>query len=172
MQTFRAFFAGIFGASILTMLMIVMRYFNLSSINLELTLGSLITMTLSPSSWSLGLMIHLLAGGLFGTFYGVGFEYGSSRSVLFKGVLFGILHGLISGICIGFMPLIHPLMISAADSTSFMLKPGFFVSHFGWATSVIFFILHLIFGVIMAAFYQPDELLSPEYPKLSKQGFV
>jgi hypothetical protein len=68
-----AFVAGSSGALVMTVLMIIARAFNLTSLNLEMALGSFLTQELTTATWWLGLVIHMITGGVLAQFYAAGF---------------------------------------------------------------------------------------------------
>ncbi len=65
------------------------------------------------------------------------------------GLLFGAVHWLISGMMLGMMPVMHPLVRAGS-----LENPGPFVLSMGATTAMGFLMLHLIFGVLVGAFYE------------------
>ena len=64
------------------------------------------------------------------------------------GVLFGLVHRIASGMGLGMVPMMHPLMKSRE-----MDAPGAFALNYPPMTAMGFFMLHILFGVLVGAFY-------------------
>jgi len=64
------------------------------------------------------------------------------------GVLFGFVHYLIVGMGMGMMETMHPLM-----RTGQMPAPGRFVTNLPRMTVMGFLMVHLVYGLVVAALY-------------------
>ena len=64
------------------------------------------------------------------------------------GLLFGAGHYMVSGMAMGMMPMMH-----AGIRSGDVQAPGAFALRYPMATSMGFLMLHLLFGVLVAVFY-------------------
>jgi hypothetical protein len=127
--------------------MIIARAFNLTSLNLEMALGSFLTQELTTATWWLGLVIHMITGGVLAQFYAAGFEF-LARSNAWIGAAFSLIHTLIAGLFMAMLGSMHPLMINGQ-----ILEPGPFTINYGMITAVAFVALHIIYGAWIGAMY-------------------
>lgn len=144
----RAFYAGVIGGIIMSLLMALVRMMGMP-VNIGMTLGTMFGLAPGVGTWLLGFIIHLVLSGLIGLLYGVGFEYISHRAGVWIGFGFALIHTVIAGFFFGLLPAIHPMMPEVINS------PGIFLSNLGSAGVVGFFILHLTFGGVVGAIYKP-----------------
>jgi hypothetical protein len=158
----KAFLAGVIGGAVITILMILARLMGMTTMNLEMALGSMMTRNLNESTWLLGLVIHLLVSGLIAWAYMFGFEYVTHRSNWMMGVGFAVLHTIIAGLFMGMIGSLHPLMTPPPATEGLLMAPGYFAANFGTITLLAFILLHLIYGAIVGAFYRVSA--SPEHP--------
>lgn len=155
MKLGKAFLAGVAGGAVLSILLAIVRAAGMPA-TLELNLGSMITRSVDPAAFGVGLLAHLVISGVIGVLYGIGFEHVSKRAGLGIGVAFGLVHTLIAGVVMGLMPVIHPLMPSQIPA------PGPFMINFGGMGLFTFVALHVIFGAIMGTMVGPvDEQSGP-----------
>jgi hypothetical protein len=97
----------------------------------------------------MGLIIHLVAGGIFALIYTAGFEYLTHRADWLVGLGFGVIHTLFSGLLLAMMPAMHPLV------PEMLPAPGAFMANLGMMGVAAFFMLHLIYGAIVGTIYGP-----------------
>ena len=116
-----------------------------------------------------GMMMHMMMSVAFGLIHGGVLEGVGADSVgagLGLGVLFGVVHALITGAMLGVMPLMHlrmrPLQpklmpalagIAPGPDEELLDPPGFFGLNYPMPTVMGFFMLHIVFGLIVGAFY-------------------
>ena len=148
----RAFGAGALGAVVMSFLMAVGRYAGMTELNLEMGLGSMITMTINSGTWVVGLVVHLIAGGIVGLIYAAVFEHVARGATAGLGGAFGAIHSAISGVLLMMMPAVHPLM-STTPGVGQLQAPGPFGISYGLATAAAFVILHIIYGAIVGGAY-------------------
>lgn len=144
----RAFFAGITGGLVMTVLMFLGRVMGLTSMNMEMIWGTLLIQNPGSGTWFLGFVVHLLASGVIGMLYGAGFEYWIGRADGWVGFGFGIIHAVVGGFLLGVMPAMHPAMPDLVPA------PGIFGAYFGAMTVFAFWVLHLVYGVIVGSLYR------------------
>ncbi|HLY09498.1 MAG TPA: hypothetical protein VKW04_09370 [Planctomycetota bacterium] len=152
----RAINAGFVGATCMTFFMILMRGVGVTSMNLELMLGSMVTSETGMGSWLLGLFLHLFVGAVFGVIYGAIMEM-LGRGGWAVGLAIGAVHTVLSGFILPLIGAMHPLVRSGA-----LAPPGIFASGLGAGAVVLFILLHLGFGATVGGFYvvlarTPDE---------------
>lgn len=150
----KAFGAGVLGAVVMTVIMAMARAMGMQ-VNLEMMLGTMMGSPPSPATWIMGLIIHLVAGGIFALIYAAGFEYLTHRADWLVGLGFGFIHSLFAGLFMAMMPAMHPLIPEA------MPAPGAFMSNLGMMGVVAEIMLHLIYGAIVGAMYGPVIHPSP-----------
>lgn len=104
-----------------------------------------------------GFFIHLLNGWVFAFLYVAIFESWGTAGWAWGAVL-GLVHGLV--VLIALMPLfpgIHPRMASeehGPEPTRALEPPGFMALNYGRRTPAIALVSHVVYGIILGAFYQ------------------
>src|SRR5918996_2950090 len=144
----KAFVAGVIGAAVMSIIMAMARAMGMPA-NLEMMLGTMMGGPPSAMTWMMGLIIHLIAGGIFALIYAVGFKYWTHRADWLVGLGFGVIHTLFSGLLLAMMPAMHPLV------PEMMPAPGALMANLGMMGVGALFMLHLIYGAIVGAMYGP-----------------
>jgi hypothetical protein len=104
----KAFAAGVVGAIVMMIIMLMGRAMSMPA-NLEMILSTMMGSPPGAMAWVIGLIIHLIAGGVFALIYAAGFEYWIHRADWLIGLGFGVIHPLFSGIVVlGMLPAMHP----------------------------------------------------------------
>jgi hypothetical protein len=134
--------AGVLGALGMTVLMVIARALGLTSLNIEMALGSLLTQRVGAVSWILGLMIHLAVGALLAQIYAFGFDFLTERASAGIGAGFGAIHSAFAGLLMFWLGSIHPLM----RNNGVIPAPGPFAISYGTLTAVAFIAVHLVYG--------------------------
>jgi hypothetical protein len=136
-----------------------------TSLNIEMALGSLLTGQIGALSWMLGFMMALLAGGLVAQFYAFGFEFLTERASAWIGAGFSLCHASIAGMLMFFLGSIHPLM----RNHGMVPAPGPFAMNYGTLTAVAFVALHLVYGAWVGTLYaikpEVEVQVSQELPR-------
>lgn len=148
MKTGRAFVGGVIGALTISAVTGILRLVGVA-IHLELLLGSMLLGAVGPPVWVLGLVMHLLAGGICGVAYAAIFERGLHDANAGLGVALGAVHAVIAGVLLAYLPEVHPLI------PAFMPAPGLFLLGLGAFGVLLFIGLHLMFGAIVGTYYGP-----------------
>lgn len=135
--------------------------------NLLLLIGTMFA-PVGATAYGLGLMVHLMMSGVFGLAHGALLESAGVSSIgagVGYGALFGLVHALAAGAALGMMPMVHPRLKSRAALTpalaggpgrpdeELLEAPGFFGLNYPLMTTMGFFALHLMFGVIVGVVY-------------------
>ena len=142
--------AGLVGGGV----MVVLLYVGIAMMprqmrmNLLLMLGSMTGRT-DAYAYAIGLMMHAMRSAIFGLIHGAIFAAGDIEDgVLLWGALFGAAHARMTGTMLAMMPVMHPLMRDGR-----MEAPGLFALRLGGPTAMGFFMLHVVFGVVVAGPY-------------------
>lgn len=148
MKTSKAFFAGVIGGAVMSILMLMARQAMGMEVKLELLLG---TMFMEPGSaaWGVGIVMHLVISGMIAVAYAWAFENVLHRSGWEAGALVSSVHVLVAGVFMGMMPMMHPLV------PDMMPGPGFFMLNLGVMGFIALVMLHVIFGAIVGSMYGP-----------------
>jgi hypothetical protein len=93
----KAFGAGVIGAVAMSIIMAIARVMGIP-VSLERLLGRLLGGPSSLTTWGMGFLMHLVAGGIFGLLYAVGFEYAAQHANWLVGPVLGVVHGVFVGI--------------------------------------------------------------------------
>ncbi len=106
-----------------------------------------------PLAYVVGAMVHAVMSIAIALIHVAVYEaFDLETDLAAWGVLFGFVHWVIVGMGLGMMRFMHPLIRSGE-----MDDPGAFALKFPAMTAIGFFMLHIVFGVLVATFY---ELLS------------
>ncbi len=112
-------------------------------------LGSTMTLQKAPA-YLMGSMMHAGAGIVYAIIHVALFVAFDFEDNLWAwGLLFGAAHWAIIGVVMGMMGSMHPRMKSGDVPT-----PGFFVSNFPMPNVMGFLMVHLVYGVLVAATYE------------------
>jgi hypothetical protein len=145
----KAFKAGVLGAVAMTVLMAVARALGVTTLNIEMALGSMLTRQINAGSWVLGLMMHLLIGGLLAQLYAFGFHFLTERAGRWIGAGFSLIHASIAGLALFLLGSVHPLMRNSGAIPA----PGPFAIEYGALTAVAFVALHVVYGAWVGSLY-------------------
>ena len=145
-----AVLAGLVGGGV----MLVLLYMGIAMMpgqmrmNLLAMLGGMVGLTGAPA-YLVGLMMHAMLSALFGVIHAGVFAAGDiTGRVLLWGLLFGLVHAIATGVALGMMAPIHALIRAGR-----MEAPGVLAMKLGAPTAMGFVMLHLAFGVTVAALY-------------------
>ena len=96
-----------------------------------------------------GAMYHAILSIEFALIHTGVFEaFDLESNLVVWGLLFGFVHYLVVGMALGMMTIMHP-RIRAGE----LQAPGAFALSYPMATAVAFLMLHLLYGVLVGAFY-------------------
>lgn len=144
----KAFIAGVIGGLVMGVIMMIAHSTGMTPMNMPIYQGSMITGETTPTSWMLGMFMHLMISGLIGIVYAAGFVYLAKRADWVVGAGFGVIHWLVAGVFFGMMGMMHSLM-----QTGELAKPGMFAVNFGLISIVAVLVLHVLYGAIVGAIY-------------------
>jgi len=124
--------------------------------DLLLLLGTMVPAPVSRAmAYGLGGLMHAAASIAF-AFAHVGVFVAADIDSDFAvwGLLFGAGHWALSGMALGMMPVLHPRVRTGA-----LENPGPFATGMGPITALGFLLVHLLFGVVVAVFYDAFTIL-------------
>lgn len=117
--------------------------------NLFLMLGTMVFRRDRAMAYAGGAMMHAVMSIVFGLIHVAFFTaFGLETALVAWGILFGFVHWLVSGMGLGMIPTMHPLIKRGE-----MDAPGSFALNYPSMTAMGFFMLHILFGVLVAAVY-------------------
>lgn len=146
---------GGFATGVLTLIMAASQGFGWSRMSFPFMIGSMFSSRRSRAM-ILGFVLHFLFGMAFAIVYALVFESWRWAN-WWLGALLGTFHGLF--ILIVFMPVLpdlHPRMASkhhGPSPTRQLEPPGFMALNYGHATPALTLVAHVIFGILLGAFY-------------------
>jgi uncharacterized membrane protein YagU involved in acid resistance len=127
----------------------------LTRMNLPFMLGTMVTADRDRAK-VIGFGMHLINGWLFAAVYAAAFR-SWRRATWWLGAAIGLVHALfVLTVVAPLLPAIHPRMASEHKGptvTRQLEPPGFFALNYGYQTPVSIVRGHLIYGVILGAFY-------------------
>ncbi len=122
-----------------------------------------------PAAYGAGLMVHAMMSAVFGLVHGGLLETSGVTSPgagAGLGALFGLGHAAIAGMALGMMPMLHPRMLperpklipafagGISEAQERLLEPpGYFALNYPLPTTIGFFALHILFGLIVGLVY-------------------
>ncbi|MDP6421402.1 MAG: hypothetical protein FI707_16230 [SAR202 cluster bacterium] len=116
--------------------------------NLFLLLGTMMVQD-KRMAYVAGAMMHGVMSIAFGLAHVALYTaFGLESALVIWGVLFGLAHWLISGMGLSMMPTMHP-----AIRRGELQAPGAFAMSLPTMTATGFFMLHVMFGILVGAFY-------------------
>ena len=147
---------GFVGTVVLTMTMTAAQGLHLSRMSIPMLLGTMFTPNRDRAAVA-GSLLHFILGWAFSFIYAVLFE--SLRlAVWWFGAILGFTHGLFMLVfVIPLVPAIHPRMATSRQGpspTRLLQPPGFLALHYGWRSPVVTMIAHVLYGIVLGAFYQ------------------
>lgn len=146
MKMNRAFWSGILGGVIISILLAIGRWAGLVELHLEMLVGTFATER-GMNAFSIGAAMHLVFAGLLGLIYGRVFE-AIKWAGTGAGALVGLIHALVVGGILGILSVLHPqLGVTMPD-------PGFFAANYGTLDVVGLFVTHLVYGIILGGLYE------------------
>ena len=148
---------GFVATIVLTTVMSAAQGLGLSRMSIPFMLGTMVTPSRDRAPM-LGFMIHLVNGWAFAFVYALAFvSWGRASWWLGGGI--GLVHGLaVLTVVMPLLPGLHPRMASehrGPEPTRGLEPPGFMALNYGRRTPVISLVAHVVYGVILGAFYRP-----------------
>lgn len=148
-------FWGFISTLVLTTLMSGSQGLGLTRMNIPYLLGTMLTPNRDKAK-ILGVFMHLLNGWIFSLIYVLGFQV-IGMATWWLGALFGFLQAaFVLTVGMTVLPGLHPRMASEQQGPTVVRQlepPGFLALNYGFRTPISVFLAHIIFGMILGAFY-------------------
>jgi hypothetical protein len=151
----RAFISGVFASMVLMSFIDICYMWDVTPFNLEVYIGSIFRDSLvGTHNWTIGFLVNLVMGGVFGLLYGFFFEDIFQRSGTRIGLLTSVFHIIFVAVAV------FPFFGIVAEQLGTELFPHFGIlgSGLGPTTPLILIVAHLLFGATMGLFYGPVRL--------------
>ena len=146
---------GLVATLVLTTIQSGSQGLRLTRMSLPLMLGTLVSSNLDRVR-IYGFTLHFVNGWVISAVYALVFE-ALGRATWLIGTVLGLVHGVfILGVLIPVLPSIHPRMANEyqhPDPTALLEPPGFLALHYGRRTPLLTIAAHLVYGLILGAFY-------------------
>jgi uncharacterized membrane protein YagU involved in acid resistance len=149
-------FWGFAATVVLTTLMAASQGLGLTRMSLPFMLGTIVTGNRDRAK-VIGFMLHLVAGWAVAFIYAAAFHLWD-RAEWWVGAGIGLVHAMF--VLVVVMPLLpsgHPRMASeqrGPTPTRLLEPPGFLALHYGSGTPITIIVTHIVYGLILGAFYQ------------------
>jgi hypothetical protein len=147
---------GFVGTVVLTSIMSGAQGLGLTRMSLPYMLGTLFTPSRDRAKL-FGFGLHMLDGWVFSLLYVLAFESWGVAS-WWRGGVIGVVHAsfvLTAGMRL--LPGLHPRMASEQQGPTVMRQlepPGFLALNYGYQTPVCLLLAHVVYGLILGAFYR------------------
>ncbi len=146
---------GFVATVVLTGFMTASQGLGFSRMSMPFLLGTILTPDRDRAN-ILGFLVHLVNGWIFSAIYAAAFE-SWNRATWWLGGGIGLIHALF--LLMAVMPVLpgmHPRMASeerGPTETQQLQPPGFMALHYGRRTPAVTIAAHVVFGIILGAFY-------------------
>jgi uncharacterized membrane protein YagU involved in acid resistance len=142
---------------LLTSIMAVSQGVGLTRMNIPYLLGTMFTPGRDRAKLY-GVALHLVNGLAFSLVYVAVFAAWGGPT-WWKGALIGAVHALfVLAAAMPVLPALHPRMASETRGPTVVRQlepPGFFALHYGTRTPISVVVAHVVFGIVLGAFYRP-----------------
>src|SRR5438552_1318135 len=146
---------GFASTVVLTSILAGSQGLGLTRMNIPYLLGTIFTPDRDRAKF-IGFLLHVANGWLFSLVDVAAFQ-SLGRSTWWLGGLFGIVQAIfVLAVALPILPALHSLMANEQYGPTVVRQlepPGFFGLHYGIRTPISVLVAHIIFGVILGAFY-------------------
>lgn len=148
---------GFIATTVLTALMSAGQGLGFTRMGIPFMLGTMVTADRDRAP-VIGFVIHLFNGWLFAFLYASLFE-SVGRATWWVGAGLGLGHGLaVLLVLMPILPGLHPRMATehrGPEPTRALEPPGFLALNYGRQTPLLALGAHVVYGIILGAFYRP-----------------
>lgn len=147
---------GFAATVVLTILMAASQVLHFTRMSIPYILGTMITPD-RDNALFYGILLHGLFGLLFSLIYIAAFIFWGGPS-WWKGAIIGLVHAGFLLVTMPVFPGIHPRMANEYFGPTVVRQlepPGFLGLNYGVQTPVTILFSHIVFGIILGAFYKP-----------------
>lgn len=146
---------GFAGTTVLTTIMRASQMLRWTRMDIPLILGLIVTPDRDRAR-VYGFLMHLVNGWIFAAIYAASFHL-LDLATWWLGIGIGAIHGFFV-LLVGLpaLPGVHPRMATDSrgpEPTLSLQPPGFLAANYGKQTAIATFVAHLVFGLILGAFY-------------------
>ncbi|MCP4363575.1 MAG: hypothetical protein GY796_36715 [Chloroflexi bacterium] len=146
MNIIAAIVAGTVGTLVITMVMAMAPKMGMPEMDIVGMLGSMFD---KNGNRTVGWIIHLMMGMIFGIVYVLLWSAGAGSVSILWGALFGMVHWLVAGLMMGGMGMMH-----AGVKAGTIDAPGVFMTNNGGTMAFMGGLIgHVIFGIVVALVY-------------------
>jgi hypothetical protein len=146
---------GFVATLVLTTFMAFSQQYRLTRMNIPFILGSMFTPDRDRAK-VVGFLFHIFNGWIF-SFVHIALFESLGMATWLLGAFTGFVHGLLAiSVFLPLLPGFHPRMASEFQSPTNVRQlepPGFMGLHYGVRTPISVMISHIIYGMILGAFY-------------------
>ena len=146
---------GFVATVVLTTLLAGSQGIGMTRMNMPYLLGTMVTPNRDRAKF-IGVFLHFMNGWLFSLIYVAAFQL-IGRSTWWFGALIELVHGsFVLAVGLPALPALHPHMANEQYGPTVARQlepPGFLGLHYGIRTPISVLVAHIIFGVILGAFY-------------------
>jgi len=147
--------SGFIATIVLTTVSALAQGLGLTRMNIPYILGTIFTPDRDRAK-VYGFLTHLGAGWGFSLFYALLFE-SMGNAGWWRGAMIGTVHATFALVVIfAVLPGAHPRMASerhGPTAAKLLEPPGFMALNYGTQTPIAVFISHILFGIVLGAFY-------------------
>lgn len=146
MNIIGALVAGLVATIVMTAVMVMAPKMGMPKMDIVGTLGSMFD---KNGNRTVGLIIHLMMGMIFGIVYAALWNAGIGSAGILWGGIFGIGHWLLAGLMMGGMGMMH-----AGVKAGTVDAPGLYMTNSGGMMAFMGGLIgHIIFGIVVALVY-------------------
>ena len=141
-----AIVGGFAGIAVMTVLMTMAPTMGMPKMDMPALLGSMFG---APGNKSLGFLMHIMMGTLFGLVYAALFTVVTGPSIILLGVSFGVVQWLVVGLMTGMVPMMH-----AGIKAGQVEAPGVYMTNLGGMLGFVGGLMgHVVFGAVVGLVY-------------------
>jgi hypothetical protein len=149
---------GFIATIVLTTMSSTSQGLGLTRMNIPYMLGTMFTSNRDRAK-IIGFGVHLANGLLFSFVYVAVFQ-ALHRATWWMGAVMGVVHAMfVLTVGMRLLPGLHPRMASEQHGPTVARQlepPGFFALNYGLRTPISVVLSHVVFGMILGAFYRPS----------------
>jgi uncharacterized membrane protein YagU involved in acid resistance len=146
---------GFASTVVLTSILALSQGVGMTRMNIPYLLGTIFTPDRDRAKF-IGFLLHFANGWIFSLVYVAAFQ-SLGRSTWWLGGLFGIVQAIfVLAVALPILPALHSRMANDQHGPTVVRQlepPGFLGLHYGIRTPISVLVAHIIFGVILGAFY-------------------
>lgn len=148
--------SGFAATVVLSIMLATSQRLGYTRMSIPFLLGTMLTPNRDRAMF-LGVLVHMMNGWLFAVVYALAFE-SWGRASWWLGAGIGLVHGLfVLTVGMPVVPAMHPRMVSeyfGPTPNRQLQPPGFLALNYGRRTPIVTLVSHLVYGVILGAFYR------------------